>query len=245
MVLPWIYEELPVSSNHITSLQAVDFAFGGLLARCFRSLAPESAPKAIGRFLARPDKEKIYLVKNDDVQAALRRLAQHADDSKGRQGVPDLPLVMYYREQGIVADPNQHVQVAEVTRFVEEETIFARDAAMRLTTIPLALTYSLLFLAWDRPSIEHLALAWWAYVAPLGRRHSRFPVPYMLDGERFEVRASLSAPREILTSNEDMGQDRERLWGSRTMAEVATQAVVGGRVEVPDYFHLIGQWRTM
>lgn len=233
--------------NHITCLQAVDFAFGGLIARCFRSLAPESGPNAIRRFLARPDKEKIYLVKNDDVQAALRRLAQHADKpgTGSRQGVPDLPLVMYYREQGIAADPNQHVQVAEVTRFIKEESLFARDAAMRLTTIPLALTYSLLFLAWDRPSIEHMALAWWAHIAPPGRRHSRFPVPYMLDGEHFEVGASLSAPREILTSHEDAGGSGTRLWGSRTMVEVDTQAVVGARVSVPDYFRLIGQWRLM
>lgn len=233
--------------NHIASLQAVDFALGGLIAGCFRALAEDSGPEAVRRFLTRPDREKIYLVKNDDVQTALRRLAQHEDTPKAgdsRRG-PDLPVIMYYREQGITADPNQHIQVAEVTRFISEETVMAEDAAMRLTTIPLTLTYSLLFLAWDRASIEHMALAWWAHIAPLGRRHSRFPVPCTLDGEHFEVGASLSAPREILTSHEDVGGDGMRLWGSRTMVEVNTQAVVGAKVAVPDYFRLIGQWRLM
>jgi len=235
-----------MSGNHVTPMEAVDFALGRLIAECFRSLSPESGPKAMQRFLARPDKEKIYVVRNDDVQAALRRLAGHEDEptTDKKRRTPDLPIIMYYREQGVAADPNQHIQVAEVTRFIEEETLFAEDAAMRLTTIPLTLTYSMLFLAWDRASIEHLALAWWAYTAPLGRKHSRFLVPYTLDGEKFEVGASLSSPREVLTSNEDMGDDGGRLWGSRTMCEVNTQAVVGGKVEVPDYFRLVGHWRV-
>ena len=235
-----------MSGTHVTPMEAVDFALSELLAKCFRALSPESGPKAVRRFLARPDEERIYIVKNDDVQTALGRLAGHEDEpaTGGKRRAPDLPAVMFYREQGFAADPNQHIQVADVTRFVEEETLLAQDAAMRLTTIPLTLTYSLLFLAWDRPSIEYLVLAWWAYIAPLGRKHSRFLVPYTLDGEKFEVGASLSAPREVLTSYEEVGQDGMRLWGSRTMCEVNTQAVVGGKVEVPDYFRLIGRWRV-
>lgn len=233
-----------MSGTHVTPMEAVDFALSDLLAKCFRALSPESGPKAVRRFLARPDTEKMYIVKNDDVQAALRRLFGHEDEPGGKRRAPDLPVVMFYREQGVAADPNQHIQVADVTRFVGEETRMAPDAAMRLTTVPLTLTYSLLFLAWDRPSIDHLVLAWWAYIAPLGRKHSRFLVPYTLDGEQFEVGASLSAPREVLTAYEEVGQDGLRLWGSRTMCEVNTQAVVGGKVEVPDFFRLIGQWRV-
>ncbi len=234
-----------MSGNHITSFQAVDFALGGLIAGCFNSLSLESGPKAIRRFLARPDNEKIFFVQTGDVQAALRKLAGH-EDEPGKQGTrPDLPVVMYYRDQGITADPNQHIQVAEVTRFAREERVMGMDTAMRITTVPLTLTYSLLFLAWDRASIEHMALAWWAYIAPLYRKHSRFQVPYTLDGEKFEIGASVSAPREVLTSDESVGEDGLRLWGSRTMCEVNTQAVVGGKVEIPDYFRLIGQWRVI
>lgn len=234
-----------MNGNHITSFQAVDFALGGLLAECFGSLSPESGPKAIRRFIERPANEKIFFVQNGNVQATLRKLAGH-EDEPGKKGCrPDLPVVMYYREQGIAADPNQHIQVAETTRFVGEEMVMGMDKAMRITTMPVTLTYSLLFLAWDRASIEHMALAWWAYIAPLYRKHSRFMVPYTLDGEKFEVGASVSAPREVLTSDESVGEDDLRLWGSRTMCEVNTQAVAGGKLEIPDCLRFSGQWQVM
>ena len=214
--------------NSITDLQAVDFALGGVFARCYASCA-QDGPKAFRRFLARPDNEKIFFVKNDDVQAALRKLAAREDDG-GKQGF-DLPVILYYREQGFSADTNQHIQVANVVRHVEDG-LMEKDAFMRITTVPLTLTYSVLFLAWDRASIERMALAWWAHVAPLERKHSRFTVPYTLDGESFEMGASINAPREILTSSESMnGNEDMRLWGSRTMVEVNTQAVYGGKAE--------------
>lgn len=230
--------------NSITDLQAVDFALGSLFSRCYAACSPDNAPKAFQRFLARPDKEKIFYVKNDDVQNAMRKLARLEDDHE-KQG-PDLPVIFYYREHGFAADTNQHIQVAEVTRFVGETSIMNKDAAMRITTIPLTLTYSMLFLAWDRASIERMALAWWAHTAPLTRKHSRFTVSYTLDGERFEVGASINAPREILTSSESMnGNEDMRLWGSRTMVEVNTQAIYGAKCEMNDYISVVSEWKVL
>lgn len=234
---------MPEILNSITDLQAVDFALGKVISDCFRAVAGEG-PRAFRRFIARPDNEKIYYAKNDDVQRALRKLA-HWEDEPARKG-GDLPAIVYYREQGIAADPNQHIQVAEASRFTAEETLMNIDETMRLTTIPLTLTYSLLFLAWDRATLDRMAIAWWAFVAPLRRKHSRFTVPYTLDGEDFEVGASLNAPREILTSSEQIGDDENmRLWGARTMAEVNTQAVYGAKVRIHDYLRIIGDWRLI
>ena len=229
---------------HITDLQAVDFALGGVIAGCYNALAKDDGPQAFQRFLSRPDAERIYLVKNDNVQTALRKLARLEDESH-RKG-PDLPVIMYYREQGISADANQFIQVAEETHFVQEEPVMGMDTAMQVTTIPLTLTYSMLFLAWDRATIERMALAWWAYIAPLRRKHSRFLVPDTLNGERFEVGASINAPREILTSSENMDEEgKVRLWGSRTMIEVNTQAVYGAKVERKDYITVITEWEVV
>lgn len=228
--------------NDITDLQAVDFALSKVISDCF--MACDSAgPKAFQRFLQRPNREKIFYVKNDDVQTAMRKVA-HLEDDNGRSG-GDLPAILYYREQGIAADMNQHIQVANVSRFINEKTIMGMDATMRITTIPLTLTYSILFLAWDRATIERMILAWWAYAAPLGRKHSRFTVPYMLDGESFEVGASLNSPREILTSSEQIGDGDLHLWGSRTMVEVNTQAVYGAKVDMPDHLRIVGDWRLI
>lgn len=228
--------------NDITDLQAVDFALSKVISDCFNSCA-FSGPKAFQRFLQRPNTEKIYYVKNDDVQTAMRKVAHLEDENK--RGGGDLPAILYYREHGIAADPNQHIQIAEVSRFINEKTIMGIDAAMRVTAIPITLTYSMLFLAWDRASIERMALAWWAWAAPLGRKHSRFAVPYTLDGESFEVGASVNSPREILTAYEQIGEGDLHLWGSRTMLEVNTQAIYGAKVDIPDNLRIIGDWRLI
>lgn len=227
----------------ITDLQAVNYALGKVISDCFKACA-DDGPKAFRRFLTRPTSNKIFYAKNDDVQRAMRRIA-HLEDEPGRGG-GDLPAVIYYRDQGLAADPNQHIQVAEVTRFIGEETAMRTEPAMRVTTMPITLTYSLLFLAWERASLERMTLAWWAFIAPLHRKHSRFTVPYTLDGESFEVGASINAPREILTSSEQIGDSEDiRLWGSRTMVEVNTQAVYGAKVELPDYLRIVGDWRLI
>lgn len=230
--------------NDLTDLQAVDFALGKLIGDCYNALAPDSGPAAFQRFLARPVGEKVYYAKNDDVQCALRKLVGLENEPERKN--PDLPAIIYYREQGITADQNNHLQVRDTTRFTHEDRQWCRDPAMQITMIPLTLTYSMVFAAWDRASIERMALAWWGYIAPLGRKHSRFTVPYLLNGELVEVGASILAPQEVLTSSEQIGDNSEmRIWGSRTMVEVNTQAIYGAKVEIPDYFHLVGDWRLI
>ncbi len=226
----------------ITDLQAVDFALGGVIAGAYENLA-DNGPAAFRRFLKRPVKKKLFLAKNDDVQSVLRKITAGESD-KGEKG-PDLPCIVYYREQGITKDQNQATSVIEATRFVSEESVMGMDKAVRLTTIPVTLTYSMLFLAWDRATIDRMALAWWGYIAPLFRKHSRFMVPYKLDGEDVEVPASLISPREALTSSEVVAEDGTRLHGCRTMVEVNTQALYGAAVQVQDYFSVIQSVRVM
>lgn len=226
----------------ITDLQAVDFALGGVIAGAFENLA-DNGPTAFRRFLARPVKDKLFLAKNDDVQAVLRKITAEKNDN-GEKGL-DLPCIVYYRDQGITKDQNQAITVIEATRFINETPVFAKDPAMRVTTIPVTLTYSMLFLAWDRATIDRMALAWWGYVAPLFRKHSRFFVPYKIDGEAVDVPASIVSPREALTSSETVADDGTRLHGSRTMVEVNTQAIYGASVEIQDYVTVIGSVRVM
>ena len=187
------------SNEDISDLEAVDFRLGKLLVDCFSDLAP-TGPAEWQRFIAREPKSKIFLAKNSDVQAVLRKLTQHEDEPE--RGGPDLPVVVYYREQGIAPDSNQHPQVIRAVRFDDQETIWDYDKAMRTTTIPITLTYSLLFLAWDRPTIDRMALAWWGHVIPLCRRHSGFSVQYKWNEDIVDVPCSINAPREILTSSE-------------------------------------------
>lgn len=222
----------------VTPLEAVDNAFSHVIAECYDKMNSEAGTEALARFLARPSGERYFRIDHENVQEALKKIAYHRDEP-GR--VPDLPVVLYYREKGLVPDENQVPQVREVMRFISDKTVMSVDDAMRISTLPIKLTYSILFLAWDRPTIELLALAWWGHVVPARMRHLRFPVPYVIDGQDFDVIADLHAPQEVLTAAEPIDEKR-RLWGSRTMAEVKTQVVYGEKVQARDYIRVVGTY---
>ena len=228
-----------MTTMSLTHLQAVDNALAGVFADCFAAMNPDSGPEEFQRFLQRPNSDRIFHAKNDDVQATLRKLARWQDDPGHKK--PDLPVLVFYREHGISGDMDQRTQVAEITRFIHEKTLMSVDDAMKITAMPLTLTYSVLFLAWDRASIEAMALAWWGYLASRERKRNRFLVPYTIDGERFDVSATINAPREILTAFEPLDSGY-RLWGSRTALEVNTQAVYGAKVRIPDFVRISGTY---
>ena len=47
---------------------------------------------------------------------------------------------------------------------------------IKLTAVPVEISYSIAFCAWDKPTLDNLTIAWWAYIGQFGRRHSRFTV---------------------------------------------------------------------
>lgn len=225
-------------ANAVSDLQAVDFAVGGIIVGAYDGLQDDK-PKAFARFLTRPAKEKIFRAENEDPQSLIKRIAQHNQGKN--KGVPDLPVVAYYRSPGIVADQNQRPVVLDVERYID-----GTDRAMRLTTIPVTLSYSLLWCAWDKPTLEKIALAWFAYVAQRGRKHSRFVVPYTLGKEPIEIPASISIPREIQADNASPSEQGEgRLWAARALVEVNTQVLYGREVKPVDEITALGQVRLM
>lgn len=229
------------NGEDISDLEAVDFALSGVIAGAFENLA-DAGPQAWRRFVSRSAESKIFFAQNEDVQAVLRRIARSVNDKPDRSG-PDLPVVVYYRDNGLGGDSNQYTTINNAQRFVSEGPEGLEAKAMRLTCLPISLNYSLLFLAWDRPTLERMVLAWWGYIVPLGRKHSRFLVPYVLAGESLEVGANIAAPRDVITSSENLGDGGQRLWGARTTCEVTTQALYGAVFTTPDYVHLLNSVR--
>ena len=189
--------------NAISDLQAVDFAMGGVIVGAYDGLE-DDRPEAFRRFLARPSKDKIFRAENEDPMSLLRRIAQQkAGDTKT---LPDLPVVAYYRAPGISGSMEKPVVLA-VERYMDD-----LRRGFNISAIPVSLTYSLLWCAWDKPTLDKITLAWFCYVAQRGRRNSRFMVPYLLGSELVEIPASLSAPREIQGDNASADQAQGRLW---------------------------------
>ena len=225
--------------EYMTDLDAVDLALGGVIAKAYQGLAMDGT-KAFQRFLERPDMKKILKSRNDDIQATLQRIARNQMEPDKKE--LDLPLIIYYRDMGLTGDQAQFPQVIEARRYARDLPGETNEIeVMRVTAFPVTLTYSMLFLAWDRATMERMALAWWGYIAPHHRKHSRFLVRYMLDGELTEVPANLSSPREVLTSSEQIDEAANgRLWGSRTMIEVNTQALYAVKERAPASYTVQG-----
>lgn len=222
--------------NAISDLQAVDFAVGGVIVGAYDGLRDDK-PEAFRRFLDRPAKEKIFRAENEDPPSLIRRIAQH---NPGKKRVPDLPVVAYYRSPGIVGNQNEKPVALDVERYIDNT-----PRAMRLSSIPVTLSYSLLWCAWDKPTLDKIALAWFAYVAHRGRKYSRFHVPYRLGSEPIEIPASISVPREIQADNASGEQNEGRLWAARALVEVNTQVLYGREVQPVDEITALGQVRLM
>lgn len=220
--------------NAISDLQAVDFAMGGVIVGAYDGLK-DDRPEAFRRFLARPPKDKIFRAENEDPMSLLRRIAQQKTDTG--KALPDLPVVAYYRAPGIAGSMEKPVVLA-VERYTDD-----LQRGLNLSAIPVTLTYSLLWCAWDKPTLDKLTLAWFCYVAQRGRRNSRFMVPYLLGDEPIEIPASLSAPREIQADHASGDQTQGRLWAARTLVEVNTQVLYGREVRPVDEITVLGMAR--
>ena len=222
--------------NAVSDLQAVDFAVGGIVVGAYEGLH-DNKPEAFRRFLERPAKEKIFRAENEDPPSLIRRIAQH---NPGKKTLPDLPVVAYYRAAGITGNQNEKPVVLDVERRLDDE-----KRAMRLSSIPVTLSYSVLWCAWDKPTLDKIALAWFAYVAQRGRKYSRFFVPYKLGDEPIEIPASISVPREIQADNATTEQAEGRLWAAKALVEVNTQVLYGREVKPVDEITALGQVRLL
>lgn len=220
-----------MAGEHVSDLESVDIAFGNVVAEAYEGLG-ESGPSAYQRFLKRDSKHKIFRVENATPQDVMQKIAKK-EKIDGKK-VPDLPVIAYYRELGIVGDMNQQPVAMDVIRAGDGDGKSKGISYLQLSSIPLTLTYSVLFIAWDRPSLDKLMLAWFCFIAPLQRKTTRFLTPYQIDGEIVQVPSSISAPRQILASAESIDKGDARLWAGRCQVEVNTQAIYGKSFIMPD-----------
>lgn len=205
------------AANTVSDLQAVDFGFGRVLVAAYEGLAPRG-PAAFQRFLSRDNATKIFRADNEDLRTLLIRIAGKVSNGNA---LPDLPVIAYYRSPGL-SGSDEKPRSYDLTRYSDGGT-----TKIKLTAVPVEISYSIAFCAWDKPTLDSLTIAWWAYIGQFGRRHSRFTVRYPLgDGKPdMEVKAFLTATRDIATDSASTDQGDGRLWAARTLAMVKTQVL--------------------
>ena len=235
------------NSEYMNSMQAVDIAVGNnFLIPMFEQIAvpaerTKGEPTPLRRFLADP-KKQIYFTANNDIQTMLNKITAREND-KGGKGI-DLPCCIYYREFGFNKEDKQYIQIWDKTWFKNTEYIEGTDDAARVTVMPLAFQYKVGFMGWDRATVEQMTIAMWGYLAPLFRQHSRFMVPQLIGGERIDVPANISTPRDIMSNAESLEiGEGTRLWGMSATLEVTTQILYGHTFKMQDYFRVCGEPR--
>lgn len=224
-------------ANDITELQAVDFALGAVLSNSFNALAA-NGPENYKAFLGRPIREKVFRAEHEDAGALVRKIA-NAEKGEGAaagsdgQRPPVLPVIAYFRKPGF---SNGDEQARVLNKIAWNESL---SASLRISMLPVSLEYSMTFAAWDKPTLDKMQLAWYAFVA--GRRNSRFIVPSLNGGEILEIPASLLDPKTIMFIDSSPEKSEVgRIYSVSTEFTINTQVVTGDAVTVPDEIEIHG-----
>jgi hypothetical protein len=225
-------------SNELSELQAVDFALGKFIADAFTCLNDQRGPKEYREFLGRAVNRKIFRHDADTPAEFLKayRSAQAGEKTIAGAKVNqvELPLVYYYRKPGLTNGADR-----EKTR--RGRYSFSGDLknAYKFMVLPIVFDYKLFILSWDKPTLDSLQLAWYAYQ----ERHDKFTSTYKIgDTDLFEVNAYLLDHKSLLCADASIAprQDMSRVYAVSMGLQVATDVLYGDAVSVPAEYNIVG-----
>lgn len=234
----------------LTTLTAVDNAFENYLAAIFDPMSRTTGPKAFLSFLARPDREKIFRTRpNESPIDALKELvASGAHDKAGpsaapgktkKRNTPLLPVVLYGRQPGFMADDEQIGSLLHGQVFWNE----ARTVSYRADFLPVTMTYQVLFITSDVPTREAMEFSWYRRISDVRGGANRFPVLYQLEGEPLDgLTAEIKSPQMYAPSDVSLPSPQGKLFGVLIDVEVAATVLSGECVTVPESFGLVHRW---
>ncbi len=228
-------------SNEFSELQAVDFGLGAFIAAAFSDLNPDRGPKGYREFLSRPANRQIYRhdadTPKDFVQAFLAAQAAAKTAAGAKINLIEMPLVYYFRKPGLTNGTDR--EATRRGRYVWSEGEEELLNAYQFMVLPLVLDYRMFFLAWDKPTLDKLQLAWYAYAS----RHDKFTCRYRLGSEDiFEISAFMQDHKSLLCSDESVppGQDTRRVYAVSAGMQIATDVIVGAGAEPPEAVTITG-----
>lgn len=223
------------AGDEITELQAVDISLGGVFAAAYDGLGA-TGPENYKRFCTRPIAEKIFRTQVDSPDELVRKIAA-SKKGQGRSStpptpgehLPDLPVIAYFRKPGMT-NGDDFTRISEKVMYDE-----ALEKQFRLTFCPVALDYSIIMAAWDKPTLDKLQIGWYAHTVKNCRKGARFVVPYLLDGSPFEIPAWVTTPRSVLFTDSSLPTSEGRLYAVSAGLTVNTFVLVGQAVTIPPF----------
>ena len=230
-------------SNEFSELQAVDFGLGSFIAAALTGLNSQTGPKEYREFLGRPTNRQIYRHDASTPAEFLKvyRGAKAAEKTVAgaKTNLVELPLIYYFRKPGLTNGMDKEMTRRGRYMFSEGEE-GQLENAYKFMVLPLVLDYRMFFLAWDKPTLDKLQLAWYAYAV----RHDKFTCKYQVgsDADVLEIPAYLTDHKSLLCADESVppGQDMGRVYAVSTGMQIATDVIFGAEVDAPEEFAVQG-----
>ncbi|MGP9633802.1 hypothetical protein ACT3R7_12115 [Halomonas sp. AOP43-A1-21] len=214
-------------------IQAVDFGFGQKLARIF-SDGFDSGPQNWRELLKRPPQHKIFRGDFDEPHAAVRSIESAAIAKQMSQWVsnnrPSLPLVLYGRK------PNVRTVEAEAGD-CQHNVIATTDSGQQveMSLAMMVVEYRLTLMAWDKPTLDAMQLAWVFHVSNIAKKGHKFTLAYEIDGEPLEViPAEIIDPKTSEFDDISLPVTEGRLHAVSLPVRIRAYAIQGAKVAMPE-----------
>lgn len=228
-----------MGSNEFSELQAVDFALGAFISGAFSDLNKQRGTKEFQEFLNRPVKRQIYRHDNDGPAEFLKKFRAAKAAAKAAAGASqndvELPVIYYFRKPGLTNGTDK-----EMTRRGRYSYNKALSRAYNLMALPVALDYKLFILAWDKPTLDYLQIAWYVYQM----RNETFKIKYKFgDSEDIfdDIPVHLIDHKSILFSNESLPPDSSgRVYAVSMGLQISTDILHGAEIVAPDTIRMVG-----
>lgn len=219
-------------------LQAIDFSLGRLLVDVYDHQKPNHGPANWRAFLARPNPQRFLRGDFDTVSDILKMMEssqKNAVSAPGLKSNPvNLPLIVYGRKPSIVvADP-------DAGAYIFDHTVTDNEGNdMRMSAAQLTVDYRVAMMAWDKPTLDTMQLAWLFHVARPGQH--RLSYQMQVGTGTIDVTGELIDPKTPVFEDSSLTRDEGRLHAVVLTVTVKTYAIAGvGNIVIPDGF----RWAT-
>ena len=215
-------------SNELSELQAVDFAVGDFIAKAFDGLSLTTGPKEWREFLGRATSAQVYRHDAASPGEFLKALQASRKTETGpankRLNAPTLPAVYYFRKPGFTNVNDRSKQIRG--RYAWSEDL-ARVYNIRL--LQLDLDYTIVFVAWDKPTLDKMIMAWYAYIVVNDHATAKFQI----GSDVMDVPVIVADHCNLTVSDSSEPAENGRLFAATAPYNMHTLILFGAEVTPP------------
>lgn len=214
--------------NELSEIQAVDFAVGEFISKAFDDLSLTTGPKEWREFLGRSASAQVYRNEaaspGEFVKALLASRKCETGVALNRQNATALPAVYYFRKLGYfnVNDRSKPLK----GRYSAGDSL---SHIYNINALQLDVDYVISFCAWDKPTLDKMAMAWYAYIAS----HDSFPAVYRIGAETMSVPVTVADHCNLSLSSASEPIENGRLFAVTTNYTMHTMILFGAEVPAP------------